>query len=47
MWSYAGNVSFAVGATGCTASAELIAAAASREELNELYVKRLHRCFSR
>jgi hypothetical protein len=34
-----GNVSFAVGATGCTASAELIAAAASREELNELYVK--------
>ena len=39
MWSYSGNVSFAVGATGCTASAELIAAAASREELNELYVK--------
>ena len=39
MWSYSGNVSFVVGATGCAASAELIAAAVSREELNELYVK--------
>ena len=39
MWSYAGNVSFAVGATDCRASAGLIAAAVSREQLNELYVK--------
>ena len=39
MWAYAGNVSFAVGATDCTASADLIAAAVSREQLNGLYVK--------
>ena len=39
MWSYAGNVSFAVGATDCRASAGLIAAAVTREQLNELYVK--------